>query len=338
MDQELKKCEQKIETLNLTVWENKVLKPKIQQWLDYFHTDTEKNYAFYLLSKMMYFSESNIKNLLKVLYREYVRYPIIQQIRLANGNTLDDALIEREFEKYLKHTIFFGIGDASESGQFFLYYFRQENDLPKSNFANVGDVLLKDTSGNVTLNPAYCNIEHFIFIDDVCGSGAQTTSDDSSMFMNVTNLRKAFPKASVSYYMLFGLAKGLDRVKDARLADGTKLYDCAESVIELDDSYSCFGPNSRYFKKVPFDKDEAKKIAMGYGYRLMWDLGIKKGLTPISNPSLPGYAASHACGFGDCQLLLSMNYNTPDNTLPIMWYNEEPKIWMPIFKRYDKKY
>lgn len=68
----------------------------------------------------------------------------------------------------------------------------------------------------------------------------------------------------------------------------------------------------------------------------MWDLGTKKGLTIISKTPLPVYAALHACGFGDCQLLLSMNYNTPDNTLPIMWYNEEPKIWVPIFKRYDK--
>ena len=45
-----------------------------------------------------------------------------------------------------------------------------------------------------------------------------------------------------------------------------------------------------------------------------------------------------ALGFGDCQLLLSLHHNTPNNTLPIIWYEEDDENWTPIFKRYNKVY
>jgi hypothetical protein len=49
-------------------------------------------------------------------------------------------------------------------------------------------------------------------------------------------------------------------------------------------------------------------------------------------------AVNMALGFGDCQLLLSMHHNTPDNTLPIIWFDEDEALWTPIFKRYNKIY
>ena len=44
----------------------------------------------------------------------------------------------------------------------------------------------------------------------------------------------------------------------------------------------------------------------------------------------------NSLGFKDCQLLLGFNHNTPDNTLPIFWYDEKNYNWYPIFKRYKK--
>ena len=45
-----------------------------------------------------------------------------------------------------------------------------------------------------------------------------------------------------------------------------------------------------------------------------------------------------ALGFGNCQLLLSLYHNTPNNTLPIIWFDEDNQLWSPIFKRYNKVY
>ena len=44
-------------------------------------------------------------------------------------------------------------------------------------------------------------------------------------------------------------------------------------------------------------------------------------------------------GYDNGQLLIGFHHNTPDNTLPIFWYDEPGGTsWTPIFKRYPKYY
>jgi len=45
----------------------------------------------------------------------------------------------------------------------------------------------------------------------------------------------------------------------------------------------------------------------------------------------------HSLGFDDSQLLIGFHHNTPDNTLPIIWFDEPGQAsWKPIFRRYPK--
>jgi hypothetical protein len=47
--------------------------------------------------------------------------------------------------------------------------------------------------------------------------------------------------------------------------------------------------------------------------------------------------STYPLGFGDCQLLIGFHHNTPDNSLPIIWFVEPDGLpWTPIFKRYSK--
>jgi hypothetical protein len=42
-------------------------------------------------------------------------------------------------------------------------------------------------------------------------------------------------------------------------------------------------------------------------------------------------------GFSDCQLLIGFHHNTPNSTLPIIWFDEPGgPPWTPIFRRYSK--
>ena len=43
-----------------------------------------------------------------------------------------------------------------------------------------------------------------------------------------------------------------------------------------------------------------------------------------------------ALGYGDAEVLVALEYNTPNNSLPIIWVENED--WNPLFKRYEKKY
>lgn len=331
----------KIETLNFTIWENRAFKKHVDEWLNNFENNHERDYALYILSRMMYYSAANIRHLLKSLYRDKFRYPLIQEIRKKNGDTLDEIFIENEFKKELKKTRFLGVGNPSESGVHLLYYFRQENNIPKDLFVNTDDLVYfeKDIDGSITphLRDKFKDVKRYIFIDDICGSGTQATSNDSNVKRCVTNLRSLLPDANISYLMLFGLSSGIQKVKTFPPDKVTKMYNMVDTVIELDESYKCFGENSRFFTNIEnFNKDIARDIAYKYGYPLAKFLAEQQGCT---NPMQVHLIADNmALGFGNNQLLIGLHHNTPDNTLPIIWFDEDESMWTPAFKRYNKNY
>jgi hypothetical protein len=332
---EEKKCRKNIEVLNETLWERRVLEPEINAWLSNFE-EKDQLYALYLLSKMMYFNASSIRNLLKALYRDLYRYPIIKKVREDFGHTLDESFIEAKFKEELRRTRFLGVGNPSESGVHLLYYFRQENKIPKRLFVNTDDVVHFYNSGRRSAGTKnkydFSDVAHYVFIDDLCGSGAQATSDDSNVKRCVEQLKAIVPDAEVSYLMLFGVTKGVEVV------DKSKLYDHVEALIELDESYKCFGDESRYFSIEENDvKNKTKQIAFEKGKPLIRQILKQLGWSE-THPLFDVKVERNALGWGDCQLLLSLHHNTPDNTLPIMWFDEDDKLWTPIFKRYNKVY
>ena len=246
--------DKQIEVLNSILWEYRALRPRIDKWLANFGTDQEREYALYLLSRLMYFNSSNIRNLLKALYRDLYRYPVIERIRKNNNNTLDKDFIEREFKKELYNTRFLGVGNPSESGVHLLYYFRQENKIPKRLFVNTDDVIERHSDGDITLRDNFSSATRFVFIDDLCGSGSQATTD-TNVRRCVDDIRKLKPDAHISYLMLFGLSQGVEVVKNS------KLYDYAQAVVELDESYTCFSDNSRFFRDGKPDKPIDRAVA-----------------------------------------------------------------------------
>lgn len=326
-DTEIKEIYDKVQCLNQTLWEHRVLRPNIDNWLANFETDEEKQEALFLLSKFMYFGSHNIRTLLRTLYRDSYRYPIICKIRQDNGNTLDPNIIEPLFEKEKKQTIFMGVGNPSESGVHLLYYFRQENKLSKERFANTDDIVIRGSSGNKLRNNT---IKRYVFIDDFCGSGSQATSD-TNVNRCVSDIRSLNKSAEIYYLMLFGTSKGVNLVR----ASG--LYDYVNCVIELDDNHKCFAPASRIFSQpTTFDANKIQSMCTKYGIPIMKEFFIHLGWDASTALT---YAQKNALGFGDCQLLIGFHHNVPDNSLPIIWYNETGTLkWTPIFKRYSKIY
>jgi len=126
----------RIKVLNETAWENKIKRPVIDAWLGNFANDDEKLHALYLLSQFMYFESSEIRTLLISLYRDLIKYPLIEQIRRNLGDTLDFDRVNEEYDKEKIYTRFLGMGNPSESGTYLLYFFRQENRLSKKMFIN----------------------------------------------------------------------------------------------------------------------------------------------------------------------------------------------------------
>jgi hypothetical protein len=294
----------KLKILNETVWDGRANRGRIDEWLDNFELDsssqTERLHALFLLRHFMYFGESQIRTLLRALYRDLYKYPIVEQIRRNNNDTKDPLFILREFDSALKQTRFVGLGNPAESGPHLLYYFRQENDLLPEHFL---------TSEH--LNTVYEDlaIGRLVFIDDLCGSGVQAEAYASSLLAELKHKR---PDIHVAYYLLFATSVGLSKIK-------TEIpFDDVNCVVELDDTFKCFSPMSRYFSATPtiVNVSFSETMCRKYGQRLY--------------PQDP-------LGGGDSQLMIGFSHNTPDNSLPIFWSSGAAgESWVPMFKRYQK--
>jgi hypothetical protein len=320
------KLRTKIYSYYQTIWRDKWKDgaDQAEEWLKNFSdgpselVELERLNMLYLLSRFMYFGHVELRELLLTLYRDLVRHPIVYAIRKANDDTLDTAFINSELIKELDATRFLGVGNPSESGVHLLYYFRQECKLSKELFINSGDIfktkqITEKTEGKISrtyLESEIKNktIKRYIFIDDFCGSGSQAKD---YLQETIRNMKFMNPDIEVNYLMLFATEKGLNVV------ESLKVFNHVGSVFTIDESFKSFSKESRYYSiecTPEINKAFAKDTALKYGRSLY-------------NPPL---------GYDDCQLLLGLFHNTPDNTLPIFW--SEQGNWNPIFKRYHKIY
>ena len=193
-----------------------------------------------------------------------------------------------------------------------LYYFRQENDLDKAQFMDTAQILERDGGSATGSRLREPEIDRFVFVDDVCGSGETAQRYSDGFLSDVAALN---PDARFSYFAMFGKSDGLERIRR-----NTHFGDNVEAVFELDDTYKCLSDESRYLRSPPHNIDAvvARRVVRFYGERVM-----------------PGGAG----GFDDGQLLIGFHHNTPDNTLPIIWRDPEncsPVPWYAIFRRYPK--
>lgn len=344
VEQNSEKLIDRILILNNRIWEGRVGKIKIQKWLENFNgqvasQEVEHLHALYWLSQFMYFGGREIRVLLQSLYRDLYLCPMIQEVRKSLRRSSSESLLEEYVQEEMNRTCFIGVGNPSESGVHLLYYFRQENNLPKDCFidavqlfkraprkANLIESLFHKVNlwtgkgnrnrllsrSNLTLrNP---RIQRYVFLDDICGSGDTAAEYSEQVLLNLFELD---PDAKVSYLCLFATIKGLEYIRKNTLFK----ENCA-AVYELDTSYRCLSNESRYLRNPPefIDPKIARELAIKYGEQLNSD---------------------YACGYKNSQMLIGFHHNTPDNTIGIMWQDIESGAeisWNPIFKRYPKIY
>lgn len=298
-----------IKVLSDTIWEGKASGPMVDAWLNNFENDNDSLQALYLLSRFTYFGDREFRESLKALYRDLIRYPIIKAIRVKNENTTDVDIIENAFDKELKKTLFLPIGSPSESGAHLLYYFRQENKLSTSQFRFAENlfekIYIEEEPVTQLKDPG---ITRYIFIDDFCGSGKQAKKYSNEI---VTTIKDLKPDSIVAYHVAFGTSAGIKAVRDLNT------FDNVECLIELDGSFKCFSNITRYFNPNDelFNRDSSKDMALRNGIKL-WQ--------------------KHPLGFDDSQLMIGFPHNTPNNTLPIFWFEKAEIPWKAIFKRYGK--
>lgn len=301
--------ERKIKTLHNMAWRDKWAwnSDQLSKWLSNFENEEERLNAMFLLSKFMYFDNETIRELMVRVYEDLYKRPVIYSIRKKHDGTTDTSIIKNEFKEVLERTRFLSLGNPSESSAHLLYFFRQENYLQSKLFISPHELFAHTKNGdeiNATL--MLDGIDRIVLLDDFCGSGDQATTFHDSV---VKFIKADSPQIQISYYALFAIEDGLEKVRGLS-------FDQAEAIFVLDESYKCFSDVSRFFIEEEDKKlmSVCKEMCERYGKRIS---------------SIP-------LGYKDCQMLLGFHHNTPNNTLPIFW--QEKNGWHPMFKRFVKIY
>lgn len=310
----------RITILSERAWEGRVKWDLVERWIANFSGESgmeiqkERIHALYLLSQFLYFGSREIRVLLRALYRDLFLLPLIQEVRARHDGTRDPQLLRRLVESELEKTRFLGVGNPSESGVHLLYFFRQENGLRKGHFLDTAQILerhlLPDSSYQRRLR--FPDVERYIFVDDVCGSG-DTAIKYSNDFL--AEVKECKDDVSLSYLAMFSTDDGMKAVREQSI-----FGQGAAAVYELDQTYKCLSADSRYLKVVPdsIEPDAVRKIALTYGEKLL---------------------PNHPNGFLGSELLVGFHHNTPDNTIPVIWMDESHGSsipWTPAFRRYPK--
>jgi hypothetical protein len=156
----------------------------------------------------------------------------------------------------------------------------------------------------------YARRKHIILLEDFVGSG--TTAINKYREFGLREKRKAYGDLHFYYCALTATAWGLERIRR-----NTGFEVVAGEV--LDSRYRCFSDNSIIYPQRQ-NRAEARQVFGEYGEQLC-----------KNDPEIPGYPL----GFNDDQLSVVLPDNTPDNTLPVIWYPD--KNWFALFKR-DRRY
>lgn len=308
----------KIKVLNELLWEARCEEPVIDAWRSNFagevlSEEQERLHALFLLSHLTYFGLREVRELLKCMYRDFVRAPILREIRSKNPGfrTVNDYAAPLQAE--LLGTRFLGMGNPAESGTHLLYYFRQEAELSKKLFVHehqlfTGDIL------NPTTTLRDPNLHRIVFIDDICGSGQQSVEYSKTILPQIKSVALRTGQAvELVYLVLFGTTAGMQNART------NSAFDRVECAGEMDLSFLTYSANSRVFATAPSEVDivESKAIAQHYGAKI-------EPLQPL--------------GYGNGELLMAFHHNIPDNTLPIIWSEGGALPWKALLKRAHKIY
>lgn len=143
-----------IRNTSVVAWDKDISDAQIDKWLGNFtgkyfdSAENEKKLALWLLAHFTYYTYEDVRILCRNLFNQYLH------VKLHNykGDNLSTAITD-----IIENTVFVGLGNDSESGNNILYYFRQENRLPKTCF-------------EICPEHTYKNL---VYIDDVTISGSQ---------------------------------------------------------------------------------------------------------------------------------------------------------------------
>jgi hypothetical protein len=311
-------------------------------WLNQFETIEERKTAYeFIRTQLVFISNEEMEHLVTIAYPDYIKPFLIKQI--AKQKKESEVYIKRiantvEFKTILRQSLFLGLSDGARMDLF------RRNNLEVSyeqvwQTYEISDEKAEDMLANLSLDlEKYLNrkpnddenkFKTLFLIDDFSGSGLSYLRKENEEFAG--KLNKIFTRIcssddtlksivsddlSVCILLYIATSQALSHLREYTqkwFEINQKQINCSVHAIqEISDE-----------TKVS-DGSELMDILIKYFDETIIDNHIQKGR--IEKPYL---------GFDECALPVILNHNTPNNSLPILWF-DEPRKYRGLFPRVSR--
>lgn len=305
------------------------------QWLEQFEGLEERKIVYsFIKDNLIFISSDQMAHLVELSYSIKINPIIIKKVAESLSKEkyqIKKILDSPEYEKVKRQSLFIGLSDGSRIDQlrryaqlnneqvFTTYYIDDEKakdilaelqkDYPSSKFSTV--FLIDDFSASGTSYARFADTEN--------GSGKvlkilrKIYSNHAEKKMDVVDFSGLFEKDNLTIHLIFYLAtkESIERIEknvQKWKSDNNinNLVFTVEAIQLLDGQSYCSSYSQEFIDVIKMEK---------YFDNSIIDKHYSMGKT--ERPYL---------GFNECGLPLVLFHNTPNNSLPIIWFSEENKI------------
>lgn len=273
----------------------------IFRWLNNFMTKREIYLALILADNIIYYNVDEIRYLWKLIFSNRLKRYLIESEFINSSNKSPEEINELFINFIKKKCVFSGYGDIYKSGSHMIYLFQQavSNFILKKEmrFIAFSDFLSKDLKIKEK--------KLVIFLDDFIGSGNQAVRLWRGQIARSENYKKN-KYMKFLYLALTGFLKGVKNIEqnsEMKVILGTP---------PMDESFRCFSEKSLIYEDSQ-ERDEAEKVMENAG-KLLYEYPL---------------------GYENDQAVIAFYYNTPNNSLPVIWKKMKDGSWEPLFERFE---
>lgn len=310
-------------------------------WLEQFQTDNERHTAYdFMKKRLIYLSSLEITNLVLTSYPDVIKPLLVKQIALQKAVPewqVAKIIESLEFNVLLRQSMFLGLSDGSR-----IDIFRRgsrtidheqilrTHEITDRRATDMIRTLTRDLKRILCREPSI-DEKHFknvFLLDDFSASGIS--------YIRKGNDPPYEGKIATFYYDYCGNNRKTDLINPKDLRVHLILYVATNQAI---DRLTQIG--REMFGTIPFDvkavyllKDHAQIDETEDSEFI--ELSKKYYDSSIETPSyLRGRHEKPYLGFNECALPLVLNHNTPNNSVTLLWFEENRK-YRGLFPRISR--
>jgi len=306
----------------------------LAQWLDKFEKkDRQKLYQF-IKENLVYLSATEIRQLIDISFNLYIKPIIVGDAKfICNKENITDLEERKEvFRCCRRQTLFLGLSDGAH-----IDIFRRDHpflsneqihvhyDFSITKIQDIMQDLCNDTAkikidGNIE-KKQYRNI---VLLDDFSASGISFIRKDGDIwkgkipkFLNQLE-SYSFDYSQINFHVLLYVA-----TNEAR----SYIEEMLKKLFQekgFTNNFSVITIQSIQKANLTGLDDILKSYYMKYNMSTIENEHYKKG--KLDSPYL---------GFNECSLALVLYHNSPNNSLPILWFNDKP-LYKGLFPRVNR--